>query len=377
MRRPILALTLLSALVAGAAPSAAQDGGEPRLGTPHRAWSLPLFRHWSVRPYAATRMAAADGIAYVGTREGRLFAVEAVSGDIRWARWLGARVSGGPSLGRDGRVYVGTDGGKVWCLDPGTGETVWKVGVSSEVMTAPTLAAGMVFVRTADDFLWALRGADGGTRWSYNVEGRSLALRGASRPVFRRGTVFTGFSTGELVALKAGDGSPRWREAIATSSGRTELERMVDVDASPVVVDGTVIAAAYQGGVVALEAASGQQLWKREISVHNDLAVAGSMVFVTTAKGTVMALDRDGGGTMWTQKGLADAGALSPPVVAGETVVVGDGEGRLTWLRRETGEVAGQLDLGPSGIHGPPLVLDGGWLLALTDQGVLNRVRLR
>ncbi len=375
MKRLIPVLGLLSGLLPGGLPGL--EGSALALGIPHRSWSLPLFRQWSIRPFTASRMAAAGGVAYVGTREGRLFAVEAASGSFRWVRRLGGRISGGPAVGGDGRVYVGTDDGKVWALSAEDGITVWKVQLSSEVMTAPTLAAGMLFLRTADDFVWALRSADGGTRWSFNVEGRSLALRGGSRPAVSRGIVFTGFSTGELVALKVADGSPLWREAIATPSGRTELERMVDVDAAPEVIDGTVIAAAYHGAVAALEAGTGQQLWKRRFSVYNDPAVAGDRVFVTTAEGAVLALDRSGGGTLWTQKALTGAGALSPPVVAGDSIVIGDGEGRLTWLDRETGELAGQLDLGPSGVHGPPLALDDGWVLVLTDQGVLNRVRLR
>jgi len=85
----------------------------------------------------------------------------------------------------------------------------------------------MALVRTADDFLWALRMADGGKRWSFNVEGRTLALRGGSRPAFADGRIYAGFSNGELVALESADGSPAWRETIATPSGRTELERLV------------------------------------------------------------------------------------------------------------------------------------------------------
>ncbi|HKJ70355.1 MAG TPA: PQQ-binding-like beta-propeller repeat protein, partial [Gammaproteobacteria bacterium] len=248
--------------------------------------------------------------------------------------------------------------------------------VSSEVLTVPRVAAGMVFVRTADDFLWALRTADGGSRWSFNVEGRSLALRGASRPAYADGRVYAGFSSGELVALESGEGKPAWRETIASPSGRTELERMVDVDASPRVVDGVVIAAAYHGAVVALDATDGQQLWKRQFSVYNDPAVAGERVFVTTADGKVIALDRSGGGTVWTQKALSRAGSLSDPVLTGRAVVVGDGDGRVTWLDRETGRVMGQIDLGPSPVHGAPLALSDGAVLALTDEGTLNRIGL-
>ncbi|HKL77870.1 MAG TPA: outer membrane protein assembly factor BamB [Gammaproteobacteria bacterium] len=368
------AVVVAAAAALSAIPAAAQDAATVARVSVSRSWALPLFQQWSIRPYAAARMAAGDGRAYVATREGRLFAVDAASGGVDWVRDLGGRISGGPAVGEQGRIYAGTDQGKVYALAADNGDTAWEGQVSSEVITAPRVGAGMVFVRTADDFLWALRAADGGSRWSFNVEGRSLALRGGSRPALDDGRVFVGFSSGELVALNAGDGAPRWREAVATPSGRTELERMVDVDAAPRVVDGTVIAAAYHGAVVALDVADGQQLWKRNFSVYNDPAVAGDRVFITTADQAVIALDRSNGGTLWTQKELADSGALSAPVVTEEAVVVGDGDGRITWFHRDSGKLIGQIDLGPSPVHGPPLALEGGVVLALTDQGTLHRL---
>ena len=337
IRRRLTLLGLLAGLaVAGPLPEAsAQEGDGSPAVTPYRSWSLPLFKRWTTRPYAAARMAARDGQAVVGTREGRLVAVDAESGATRW-----------------------------------------QTRVSSEVMTVPRVGAGMVFVRTADDFLWALRAADGGTRWSFNVEGRSLALRGGSRPAFDNGRVYAGFSTGELVALESADGQPAWRETIASPSGRTELERMVDVDAAPRVVEGMIIAAAYHGSVVALNAKDGQQLWQRKFSVYNDPAVSGDRVFLTTAEGEVIALERSNGGTLWTQKALRDAGALSDPVLTERAVVVADGHGRVTWFHRDTGKLLGQMEAGPSPVHGPPLPLGQGALLVLSDEGTLSRVGL-
>lgn len=341
-----------------------------------RSWASRLFADWSARPYASAQMARADGTAYIATREGQLFAVAADSGGVRWTRKLGSRLSGGPSVGTDGRLYVGDDEGRVYSLAPDTGETHWRTEVSSEVVTAPGLGGGMVLVRTADDALWALRANDGGVRWSFQVEGPSLALRGASEPVYSDGVVYAGFSTGELIALDGGDGSPVWRERIATPSGRTDLERMVDVDAEPVILEDRLIAAAYNGAVVALSRETGRELWKRELSVYANPAVAGERVFVTTTAGQVTALDLNGGGTVWTQKALEGAAPLSAPVVTEEFLVVGDGHGQVAWLRQDTGHIAARLDLALSAIHGAPLALDGGGVLALSDEGTLSHLYL-
>jgi len=377
-KRLVLAGLAAGLMLAGPGLSVAeaQEEDETAAVTPYRSWSLPLFKRWSIRPYAAARMAAHEGTAFVGTREGRLAAVDPDSGAVRWVRDLAGRIAAGPAVSEGGRLFVGTGEGKVWALNGENGDTRWQSEVSSEVVTMPRIASGMVFVGTADDFIWALRAADGGTRWSFNVEGQGLSLRGGSRPAFHKGRVFTGFSNGELVALEAGDGKPAWRHSVASPSGRTELERMVDVDAAPKVVDGTVIGAAYHGSVVALNAEDGQQLWQRGFSVHNDPAVAGDRVFLTTAESEVVALDRANGGTMWTQDVLGDTGSVSPPVVTDRAVVVADAAGRVTWFERDGGRVLGQLQVGPSAIHGAPLVLDDGGLLVLTDEGTLNRVGL-
>jgi outer membrane protein assembly factor BamB len=268
---------------------------------------------------------------------------------------------------------VGTDGGEVLALAADDGSVAWRQKVSSQVIAQPRVAAGMVLLRTSDGFLWALRASDGGKRWSFNVQAPSLILRGGGQVAFHDGLAIAGFSNGELVAVDVTDGSAQWREKIATPSGRTELERMVDLDSAPRVANGTVVAGAYHGRVVALKASNGRQIWSRSFSVHNDPIVREERVFFATAQGHVMALDRSSGATLWKQKDLA-GNTLSDPVWAGGWLVVGDGDGRLHWIDPETGRRAGDLRIGLSAVYSTPLVLDDGHLLALTSQGTLNRV---
>jgi outer membrane protein assembly factor BamB len=373
------ALLLLGwALASGAAAETGEGSSEERAApAPDRVWSLPLFGQWSVRPYAASRLAEDQGRAYVGTREGRVYAVDADSGGMLWTRDVGARVAAGPVVDDDkGQLYVGTDEGEVLALAADDGSEIWRQEVSSQVIAQPRVAAGMVLLRTADGFLWALRTSDGGKRWSFSVQAPSLVLRGGGQVAFHDGLAIAGFSNGELVAVDVTDGSAKWREKVATPSGRTELERMVDVDAAPQVVDGTVVAAAYHGKVVAMEAGSGRQIWSRSFSVHNDPVVHEGRVYILTEDGHVVALDRSSGGTLWTQKGLAGRGALSDPAWAGGWLVVGDGEGALHWIDPGSGRIAARQAVGLSAVHSTPLALGDGHLLALTSQGTLNRVEV-
>lgn len=370
-RQALRAAGLALGLLTVSFPAAAD---EP---SPDRAWAQPLFDRWSIRPYAASNLAEHEGQAFLGTREGRVYALDATSGSVQWSRDAGARVAAGPVVDPDQeRVYVGTDKGEVIALDMADGSQAWRQKVSSQVIAQPRVAAGMVLLRTADGFLWALRTSDGGKRWSFNVQAPSLVLRGGGQVAFHDDLAIAGFSNGELVAVDVADGSARWREKIASPSGRTELERMVDVDAAPQVVEGTVVAAAYHGKVLAMEADSGRQIWSRSFSVHNDLLVRGDRVFLLNDEGHVVALDRTSGSTLWTQKDLGDSGALSDPAWAGDWLVVGDGEGDLHWLDPASGRVVARLGVGLSAVHSTPLALADGHLLALTNQGTLNRVEV-
>ncbi len=375
-----LGLGILCLLNPGPLPAESPQAKSPGSSAPldpDPDWSLRLFRKWSVRPYTASHLAAADGVVYVGTREGKLFAVGSEAGSIHWVRKLGDRITGGPMVSETGRVYAGTNRGELWSLQASNGETRWHAQLSSEIIAAPQVAAKMVFVVTADGFLWALRTADGGKRWSFNVESPKLILRSGGQPAYSDGMVFAGFANGKLVALNAADGRVKWRKAVAIPQGRTELARMVDIDAAPRVVDGMVIAAAYQGAVTALDAATGEPFWEREFSAYNDLAIHGERLYITTDQESIICLAQENGSTLWTQKALQGHGALSAPAIIGETLVVGDGEGRLSWFDLETGKLRTQLDLGPSAIHTPPLALPEGGVLALSEQGTLNRIQIQ
>lgn len=372
----LLCLLGIGAAVAESGPGGDKEQAAPA-PAPDRVWSLPLFAEWSIRPYAASRLAHHQGRAFLGTRGGRIYAVDAVSGSLEWTRETGARVSAGPVVDAErDRLYVGTDEGEVLALTTDDGSVVWRQQVSSQVIAQPRVAAGMVLLRTADGSLWALRASDGGKRWSFSVQAPSLVLRGGGQVAFHDGLAYAGFSNGELVAVDVSDGSAQWREKIATPSGRTELERMVDVDAAPRVVNGTVIAAAYHGKVAALEAGSGRQIWSRSFSVHHDPVVRSERVVLITEDRHVVALDRSSGGTLWTQKGLADHASLSDPALVGDWLVVGDGEGALHWINLGDGRRAARLGVGLSAAHSTPLAVGDGHLLALTDQGTLNRVEV-
>jgi outer membrane protein assembly factor BamB len=185
-----------------------------------------------------------------------------------------------------------------------------------------------------------------------------LTLRGTSAPVLNKGRVLVGLEAGRLVALELDRGQPIWETVVTVPSGRTELERVVDIDGKPLVLDRTVYVATYQGEVAALGEASGRLLWQRKMSSYNGIAADWQRVFVADEQGVLWALDADSGVPLWSQDALSWRG-LSPPAVIRGMVAVGDAEGYVHLFDAEKGAPLGRVRVGDAPIVAAPQVRDG------------------
>jgi len=294
---------------------------------------------------------------YVTDAEGRVTALNLEDGRQRWSVNLSLPVTGGVG-GGDGLVMVGTAKGEIHALDMESGETLWSRRLSSEVMAISTVAQDRVIARTNDGRVHALNAQTGEPEWLAGRTTPALTLRGVGQPVMTPGRVVVGFDNGRVLSLGLSRGNVLWETAVAIPSGRSELERMVDVDGHIQVIDGRVYAVSYQGRVAAMGLSDGRTFWERNFSSNRGLAVDGDQVFITDAEGHVWALDRSGGGTLW-QQDLLRLRDVTAPVVLGDYVVVGDYQGYLHWLSREDGRLVGRVRTDSSGIMSRPIVHEG------------------
>ncbi|TDJ64618.1 MAG: outer membrane protein assembly factor BamB [Proteobacteria bacterium] len=317
--------------------------------------------------------AAYKSAIYTADRDGRMIALSIETGEQLWLeRNKKQRISGGPGVG-DGLVFVGTSDAEVVARDVETGEEKWIAHVSSEVLAAPRAADGTVVVRTGDGKLFGLDSQTGNRKWVYDRTIPVLTLRGTSAPVIYGQMVIAGFDNGRLVALDLATGKQEWETRLGIPSGRSDLERMVDVDSEPTVVDETAYVASFQGNVAAVSVVNGQMEWTREISSHSKVAVDELHAYVTDEFGTVWALERNTGVSIWKQEGLK-ARRVTGPAVIGDYVVVGDFEGYLHWIDRNTGEFVHRLRLDKKRILVPCRTV-GNVLLAFSSSGVLAAFR--
>ncbi len=376
-----LTLLLASLLASGCAlfgdddepvePPAELTEFEPRVKI-KRVWSVD-FGSGSDELLLGLSPATDGARIYGGGHAGRVIAIDAPSGDPVWAVKTGLPLSAGPGVG-DGLLIFGTSDGEVLALSAGEGKIVWRQPVSGEVLARPAIGGNRVVVRTVDGRLHGLDPADGSLLWSVEQQVPRLTLRGNSAPQIRGDVVVAGFDNGRIAAYELLNGDVRWENVVSPSSGRTEIERLADVDATIQIIDQDIYAASYHGRTASLALESGRVLWSQEVSSYQGLSADWTNVFVTTDVSHVVSLSRASGAVVWEQDVLRMR-ALTQPVPYADTVVVGDFEGYVHWLDVNSGELAARQRADNSAIVGAPLVV-GDVVVVQTDDGHLVAYRI-
>lgn len=319
------------------------------------------------------RPAIVDGRVYGSAVEGGVSAFDLKTGQLLWQYPSKLRLTGGPGAG-DGLVVVGSLEGDVIALDAATGAEKWISKVANEVLVAPAVGGGMVFVHSNDGRVTALDQATGERRWFYSADMPALTVRGSGAITLGPGMLFVGNDNGKLTAISMGEGNVVWTTPVAEPDGRSELERMADVDGPAILDNTTLYATSYKNHTVAIDGPSGQLMWDRENGGPRGLGLSNSAVVVTDSTGHVWGLDRNTGGSLWQQDGLSYR-KVTAPAVQGDFAVVGDFEGNLHWLQLNDGAFAARSKLG-SAISGQPAVSDG-ILVVQTEEGQLAAFALQ
>ena len=299
------------------------------------------------------RAVLSEGRLYVAGHDGDVAAHDPFTGERFWEAETGRPLSGGPGAG-SGLVVAGDSEGGVVALSGADGTVAWRAQLTSEVLSAPVVGERIVAVRTVDGRLHGLDAASGARTWVYDRTVPALSLRGTSAPVIAGEVVIAGFDSGHLAAISLAEGQLLWEFQVAAPTGQTELERLADIDADPVVADGVVYAVAYQGRVAALDLRNGRPRWQRDMSSHAGMVVGRRLVYVTDEESRVWAFDRGTGTSLWRQDGLARR-QVTRPVEFGDYVVVADFEGYVHWLGIDDGGFAARSRVRGGAVLAPPV----------------------
>ena len=290
------------------------------------------------------------GTGYIVDYKGQLQAFTVNTGKILWEKNLNIPASGGLTL-TDGKLFLGTSKGEViaLALENQNAKELWRSQLSSEVLSSPAVSQGVVVAKTIDGRVYGLGIENGIQSWVYDRTVPRLTLRGSSAPLISNGIVISASDSGKLSALTLKNGKLLWETTIAVAKGRNQLERIIDLDVDPVVVDDVIYVAGYQGRVAAVKIGSGQIIWSRDFSSYSGLYVDAFRVYITDSMGQVWALNRYNGSTLWRQDKLLRR-KLTAPAVHEDYLVIGDYDGYLHWLSREDGKLIARKQVNNSDI---------------------------
>ena len=290
-------------------------------------------------------------------RNGLVQARDLNTGRLIWEAETDVHFSAGPGLGV-GTVILGSSDAEVVALNSEGGELLWKSHVSSEVLSVPVIANGIVVIRTTDGEVIALNEKNGVKLWNYEHNAPALSVRGIGAPIIVEDNVIEGYDNGKLMALRLADGKYVWETSVAIPKGRSEVERLVDLDVDPIEVGGVIYIASYHGGAAAVSELDGDVLWRNEaISSYTGLSNDFRYLYLSDSTDDVWQLDQRSGASLWKQTELHQR-KLTAPAVYGSYVVVGDFEGYVHWLSTTDGRQLGRIKVADSAIDAKPIVVD-------------------
>lgn len=306
---------------------------------------------------------------FAAGRDGDVAAFDIKTGKQLWRVDTKLELAGGTGAGGDA-VVVGSADGQVVVLSAENGAEKWRSDVKGEVLSAPAIADNEVIVRTVDGKLRALALADGKETWTTEQQIPRLTLRGTAAPVVARDMALSGFDNGRVMAVNLNDGTTVWDSSVSPAHGRTELERLNDIDAAVKVSGDEVFVAGFQGRAAMLSLDSGQIWWTQELSSYRGVDVDDDQMYVATAQGDLVALKKRNGVEVWRNDTLKHR-SLSAPAAAGEYVVVADLEGYVHWFDRATGSLVARAKTSGGRVTNAPLAANGN-VYVITDKGDIS-----
>ncbi len=313
-----------------------------------------------------------NGLVFAASDQGVLLAVNLETGKKVWVKKLKLPLSAGPGAG-SGMVVVGTSKGAVLAFEGASGRQLWRTQVNSELLSAPAISEKVVVMRSVDGHLHGFDSSSGKELWSVEQQVPRLSLRGTAIPIIAKEVAVSGFDNGKVMAVSLNSGDTVWDTALASPHGRTELDRLVDIDSEVRVVGENVFAAGVQGRTAMLALDSGQIWWARDMSSYRGLSVDDENLFVTQSDGVVLALRQRDGSELWRNDKLMRRG-LSTPAITSRAIAVADYQGYLHWLDKSTGELVARQRVAKFRVSNPPVAVKD-TVVVLTDAGNLAAFR--
>lgn len=334
---------------------------------PHQVWSSRAGKGTDEQ-YLNLVPAINGNAVFTADYKGNVTALDLQSGKKLWQTDLDTPLVAGPGVGQ-GVVLVGNSQAGLIALNQSNGKALWHTTLSNQIIAPPVIADNMAMIKTLDGQFWAINLSNGSTLWRRGHNVPFMRLSGGSRPKVVGDKVIVGYADGKLDAYSL-QGKLLWQIAAANPQGASDVEQMVDIVADPKISGNTIYVVTYQGNLTAVNTDTGNVIWQQPLSSYSGLALSNQAVFVTDATGTVKAYNRSNGQLLWQQDNLKYR-KLTAPVVVGNSIVVGDGEGYLQFLSQSDGSVIGRETLDKNTPIMTAPIVNGNNIYVLDSDGLL------
>jgi outer membrane protein assembly factor BamB len=281
-----------------------------------------------------------DRVAYVGSQDGFLYAVDIQTGQEKWKFDAGRSVVSTPAV-TDETIYFGSGCAGLECrrgpgsdyyfyaLDRQTGQELWRFKTGGGMASSPLLVDGVLYFGSEDEHLYAVDSQTGQELWRFKSEGIIF-----SSPALAGGLIYFGsgcdcFPSEDeyLYAVDRQTGQEKWR----FKTGNW-------VETSPAVADGIVYFGSGDQHVYALDGQTGQELWrfKADEVVKDAVSVSAGVVYAGGGDGNLYAIDSQTGQELWR---FATGGEmLYGPAIADGVIYFGGEDRNLYAVDSQTGE---------------------------------------
>jgi outer membrane protein assembly factor BamB len=353
-----------------------------------KIWSRDMGSGQGVGFTQLTPVLTSDKI-FTVDREGIVTAVSRETGKKLWAKnitpdWTGWAaklvyqfkerdlnngITGGISYAND-MLFVGNYAGEVIALSATEGKELWRKQLNGEISSVPQTNGEVVATQTMNGKLFVLNAKTGADLWFFENPPPVLTLRGTAAPLVTDSAIIAGFANGRLMAFNPANGLILWDQRLALPKGRSELDRMVDIHASPLLKDGIVYVGTYQGRIAALARGTGGNVWGVDGSTTESISASDDKLFVSHSDGKVVAYNLTSGEVLWQNEKLLRRGLSGTQVVSGYVAVV-DFEGYMHLLNQTTGEISARKRVDKKGVRAPMLG-DGKTLYVYGNAGDLS-----
>lgn len=259
-----------------------------------------------------------------------------------WEKKVSKRGLSSGVTAAEGLVIVGNQKGQLFALDQASGEQKWQAQLSGALLSPSLVQAGRVITLANDGTVFAHDLTTGQQVWAYKLQNAQFSLRGLASPVNLDGrTILVASSNAYVYAIDALSGVPRMQRRVAVNNGRSDIQRLNDIDGDPVVAGRFMVTSSFQGQVTVTDLAAMQVVWSEDASSNKRPEVADNKVFVAKTDGKLVAYDLSTGQLVWENDSLLNR-QLSNPVMLGSDLVVGDLDGVLHLLDPNSGQLVGR-----------------------------------